>query len=366
MALVTDPVLWNSTLATLPLAHILQTWEWGQFKARHGWAPRYLLWQDEAGAPYAAALVLRRQLGRLPLRILYVPKGPALDYNNAKLLNTVLSDLETLARREHAIFIKIDPDVEAEATSQGAEIRQSDHRPPTTDHRPPTSGLRNRGWQVSREQIQFRNTMVIDLTQDDDRLLAAMHEKTRYNIRLAARKGVTVREGGRDDLDLLYAMYRETAQRDGFIIRPPDYYRDAWGSFIQAGLGQPLIAEVEGQPVAALILFCFAQTAYYFYGMSRNIHRDKMPNHLLQWEAMRWAKAHGCTVYDLWGAPDTLEASDPMYGVYRFKQGFGARLVRHIGAWDYPASRPLYWLYTVAMPRVIGLMHKRYSVMRNA
>ena len=335
---VTNPVMWNTALAALPLAHVLQTWEWGQFKARHGWTPRYLLWQDEAGQACAAALVLRRQLGCLPLRVMYAPKGPALDYNPATV-NAVLGDLAALARRERAIFIKIDPDVES------GEWR-----------------VESGEWQESREQIQFRNTMTIDLTQDEEALLAAMHHKTRYNIRLAGRKGVAIREGDLGDLDLLYDMYRETAQRDGFIIRPLEYYGDAWGSFVQAGLGQPLIADVEGQPVAALILFHFGKTAYYFYGMSRNAHRDKMPNHLLQWEAMRWAKRRGCATYDLWGAPDVLDESDPMYGVYRFKQGLGAQFVRHIGAWDYTASRSLYWLYAAARPRVVALMHKRYGV----
>lgn len=335
--LIADPIQWNSVLATVPTAHVLQTWEWGQFKARHGWTPRYVLWQDETGQPQAAALILRRQLGSLPLRILYAPKGPALDYDNPALLEAVLRDLETLTRQARAILIKIDPDV-ASGKWQVAGGR----------------------WVESREQIQFRNTMLIDLTQTEEALLAAMHQKARYNIRLAARKGVSVREGNLNDLDLLYAMYRETAQRDGFIIRPPAYYRDAWGSFMQAGLAQPLIAEAEGQPIAALILFYFARTAYYFYGMSRNVQRDKMPNHLLQWEAMRWARLHGCTRYDLWGAPDTLDESDPMYGVYRFKHSLGAQLVQHIGAWDWPASRLLYWLYSVARPYVIELMHKRH------
>jgi peptidoglycan pentaglycine glycine transferase (the first glycine) len=337
---ITSRETWNDALATLPLAHVLQTWEWGQFKSRHGWSPRYWLWQNNAGAPMAAALALRRQLGRLPLRVMYVPKGPALDCDNPATLDTVLNDLESLARRERAIFIKIDPDV---------ALGIGDWR------------LVDRGWLESREQIQFRNTMTIDLAQDEEALLAAMHHKTRYNIRLAARKGVTVRQGRLEDLGLLYDMYRETAQRDGFIIRSLEYYRDAWGSFIEAGLGQPLIAQVEGQAVAALILFRFGATAYYFYGMSRNVHRDKMPNHLLQWEAMRWARQHACATYDLWGAPDTLDETDSMHGVYRFKQSLGARFVRHIGAWDYAVSHPLYWMYTIAMPRVIALMHKQHA-----
>jgi lipid II:glycine glycyltransferase (peptidoglycan interpeptide bridge formation enzyme) len=336
-SVVTDPTHWNSTLASLSLAHVLQTWEWGQFKSRHGWTPSYLLWRD-GDTPRAAALVLRRRLSRLPLCVMYVPKGPAMDYGDAPLVSQVLSDLERFARESRAIFIKIDPDLEL--------WRRFDNL--------------CTGWLESAQQIQFRNTMEIDLRRSEDELLAGMHQKTRYNIRLAHKHGVTVRPGTLADLELLYAMYDETARRDRFIIRPLDYYRDAWGGFIEAGLAQPLVAEVEREPVAALILFRFAGRAYYFYGMSRDLHREKMPNHLLQWEAMRWAKRQGCAVYDMWGAPDTLDESDPMWGVYRFKQGFGGQFVQHMGAWDYPALRSLYWLYATAMPRVLDLMRRRH------
>jgi lipid II:glycine glycyltransferase (peptidoglycan interpeptide bridge formation enzyme) len=155
-------------------------------------------------------------------------------------------------------------------------------------------------------------------------------------------------------------MYKETSQRNEFVIRPQEYYRDAWGSFIEAGLAQPLIAEVEDQAVAMIILFRFGKWAWYMYGASRTIHREDMPNHLLQWEAIQWAKAQGCTTYDMWGAPDELDESDPMWGVYRFKKGFGAELAQHIGAYDYPTSRLGYWLYSVAMPRLLALMRRRH------
>ena len=343
-SVVTLRETWNAALASLPLAHVLQTWEWGQFKSRHGWTPRYLLWNDDASQPRAAALVLRRQLSYVPLCAMYVPKGPAMNYADAPLVNQVLSDLERIARQSRAIFIKIDPDL--------------------SPHPQPFSPMGRRGWHASAEQIQFRNTMEIDLRHSEDELLAAMHPKTRYNIRLAQKRGVTVRPGVLADLELLYVMYDETARRDHFIIRPLDYYRDAWGSFIEAGLAQPLIAETEGTPIAALVIFRFAGRAYYFYGMSRDLHRDKMPNHLLQWEAMRWSRAQGCTVYDMWGAPDELIESDPMWGVYRFKQGFGGQFVQHMGACDYAASQPHYWLYTTAMPRVLNLMRQRHWARR--
>jgi lipid II:glycine glycyltransferase (peptidoglycan interpeptide bridge formation enzyme) len=338
---VSDRAAWNQVLLGLPQPHVLQSWEWGEFKTRHGWyATRWML-RDARGKPRGAALVLRRRLPHMPFGLLYVPKGPIIGRDDVEAWDAVLAHLERLGRSQRAIFVKIDPDVEIAQASV-------------------TQSLQRRNWRPSVEQIQFRNTMTLDLTQDDENLLAAMKSKWRYNIRLAQRKGVIVRLGTVDDLPLLYDMYRETSIRDGFVIRPFDYYKDAWGSFIDAGLACPLIAMVDDDAVAMVILFRYGDRAWYMYGASRNQHRNKMPSNLLQWEAMRWAKSEDCRIYDLWGAPDEPDESDPMWGVYRFKQGFGAQLVSHIGAYDYASSAMLYWMYSVAMPRVLGLMRRRY------
>ncbi|MBN1811283.1 MAG: peptidoglycan bridge formation glycyltransferase FemA/FemB family protein [Anaerolineae bacterium] len=334
---------WNTALASLPGPHVLQSWEWGEFKSRYGWQPDRCLWLEN-DQPCAAASVLTRRLGRWPVAVSYVPKGPTLDYSDSGLLNRVLAHLEATARHERALFVKIDPDVQADATAGKAVVE----------------ALRRRGWRPSREQIQFRNTMLLDLTRDPDEILAAMKPKWRYNIRLAGRKDVTIRHGQPADLPLLYQMYAETSARDGFVIRPEEYYRDAWGSFIDAGLAQPFIAEVEKEPVATVIIFHFGERAWYMVGASRDTHRERMPNHLLQWEAMLWAREQGCTVYDMWGAPDVPDESDPMWGVYRFKQGFGGEFVKHIGAWDWPVSQLGCWLYTNVMPRVLDTMRRAY------
>lgn len=334
---------WNASLTTLPKAHVLQSWEWGAFKTRYGWQPTRRLWVDGARVR-AAASILTRRAARGLASIMYVPKGPALDYDDEPLLDRVLADLEHATQHARALFCKIDADVEA-STLTGQAVAAT---------------LRRRGWRPSTEQVQFKNTICIDLTRTDDEMLAAMKSKWRYNVRLAQRKGVTVRQGSITDLGLLYHLYRETADRDGFVIRPEPYYEDAWGSFIQVGLAQPLIAEVKGEPVAMVIAFRFARQAWYMYGASRAIHRDKMPNHLLQWTAVQWAKEQGCTVYDMWGAPDELVESDPLWGVYRFKRGFGGEFVEHIGAWDFPISHLGYWFYTAAMPRVLSVMRRRY------
>ncbi len=344
VAEVTERDLWNEALLKLPYNHVLQSYEWGQFKAQYGWKPLRLLLEED-GSVQAAASVLRRKFPHLPLCIMYVPKGPALDYGDNELQQRVLSALQDVARHHHAIFIKIDPDVCLE-----------DHSPPATQV---ITTLDSQGWQLSSEQIQFRNTIIIDLAREEDELLKAMKSKTRYNVRLAERRGVKVRLGALADLPLFYEMYVETSSRDEFIIRPFAYYRHAWQAFIEADLAHLFIADYEDRPLAGLILFRFGNKVWYMYGASRDLHRNLMPNHLLQWEAMRWAKAQGCTVYDMWGAPAVLDESDPLWGVYRFKEGFGGQFVRHIGAYDYPVSHFLYQFYTVTVPRYLEMLRKR-------
>jgi len=349
---------WNEIIAALPGSHILQTWEWGLVKEAFGWRASHRLWTDEQGSPQAAALILMRALP-VPglsrrLRMMYVPRGPLLNWNDDMLRARILDDLQALASREGAIFIKIDPEVPL-----GSGIPGSLDQLPEIVGGKVQSNLQQRGWRYSEGQVQFRNTVWVDLQQPEDTILARMKPKTRYNIRLAERKGVKVRLARRDELPLLYRMYAETSVRDGFVIRSEDYYLLVWNTFMEKGMAFPLIAEVDQQPVAGLVLFSFAGTAWYLYGMSTGQHRDKMPNHLLQWEAMRIARQQGCTQYDLWGAPEVFDESDSMWGVYRFKEGLGGRVVRTIGAWDFLSGRLRYALFMQVLPRILDGMRQR-------
>lgn len=348
---------WNRIVGALPQPHLLQSWQWGEVKHHFRWTPLPLVW-EEGGQPCAAALVLEREQ-RLPplglgLRVLYVPRGPLLDWADTGLRSRVLADLATLARERRALLIKIDPEVvvgygvpgseEAEEVPLGAEVE---------------ADLRRQGWRFSREQVQFRNTVLLDLTPPLETLLAQMKQKTRYNVRLAQRKGVSVRRGGEADIALLQEMYAETAARDGFVIREPRYYEVLWSRMFAAGYAEPLIAEVEGEAVAALVWFRFGERAWYMQGMSRARHREKMPNYLLQWEAICRAKACGCRIYDLWGAPNSFDPGDPLWGVYRFKEGLGGKVVRTSGAWDYTPQPWLYQFYTNLLPRWLAVMRWR-------
>lgn len=353
-----DAPAWNRLIASFPGAHILQSWQWGEVKSQFGWRPLYCIWEEPTdGSIRAAALVLERSvtlpLVRTRLRLLYAPRGPVLCWEDKIVRRQVLDDLAALARDRRALFIKIDPEV-----SLGGGLPDAVDVVADPMGRELVEELRARGWRFSEEQVQFRNTVMIDLSPDLDQLLANMKQKARYNIRLAQRKGVSVRRGGVSDIDLLYRMYAETAARDDFVIRDASYYRALWGVMFTAGLAEALIAEVQGDAVAALVLFHFGAKAWYMQGMSRPLHREKMPNHLLQWEAIQRAKELGCKVYDLWGAPDVFEESDPLWGVYRFKEGLGGQVIRTVGAWDFPTWLPGYRLYTHILPRILDLMRR--------
>jgi peptidoglycan pentaglycine glycine transferase (the first glycine) len=370
-----ERTLWNSIISRLPNPHFLQTYEWGQVKAKFGWSPLYAVWTPDGkflvfeetdrrslnpADCVAAALILKRQILRngfaARLSILYSPKGPLLDWSNVSLRERVLDDLQSYAGKQGAIFLKMDPDVVLGTGVPGGGGDVLDAGGQLV-----MNALKRRRWEYASDQIQFKNTVLIDLDPHEEELLAKMKQKTRYNIRLAEKKGVSLRVGNQADFPMLYKMYAETSVRDGFVIRDEGYYQTVWNLFLHTSepTCEPLIAEVDGEPVAAIFVFYFAGRAYYVYGMSRDKHRKKMPAYLLQWEAMKRAKAKGCTVYDLWGAPEVFTESDSMWGVYRFKEGLGGGVVRTLGAWDFAPSLLWYGMYTRVVPRLLDVMRSR-------
>lgn len=347
---------WDQLLLQFPDAHILQTSQWAEAKKQNGWSPLYFWDGNDPQAPEGLSLILRRQISFAGLKfcVLYAPKGPVLDWNDPSAVSRMLDALQDICRQEKAIFIKIDPDV-----LLGTGIPGTENEVPAPQGLALQTELKQRGWQYSQDQIQFRNTVLLDLTKSEEDLLAAMKQKTRYNIRLAARKGVRVRQGMVAELPMLYKMYAQTAVRDGFVIRHADYYLKTWRGFIEADMAKILVAEADSQPIAALILFHFNGTARYMFGMSTENSRDLMPNYLLQWEAMRLARQIGCRTYDMWGAPEVFDESDSMWGVYRFKEGFNGTTTRTLGAWDYTTRPWLYRRYTETLPRLLNLLRHR-------
>ena len=325
---------WNKFLSNHPNAHLLQMGEWGELKSAFGWKPVRLISDDGAGAQ-----ILFRRLP-LGLTLAYMPKpvdSGRLTVDREKFWD----EIDSVCKKHRAVFLKIEPD------SWESEVSRL--RFPTT----PVVGLR-----PSQHNIQPPRTIVVDIRGTEDEILARMKQKCRYNIRLAEKKGVTVRAWG--DLDGFYKMMQVTGGRDGFGVHSLEYYSRAYELFHPMGTCELLVAEFESKPLAALMVFAHGKRAWYVYGASNDEERNRMPTYLLQWEAMRWARSKGAEEYDLWGVPDeneeTLEANfetrhDGLWGVYRFKRGFGGELKRASQAMD-KIYNPL--LYKIYLWRIAG------------
>jgi lipid II:glycine glycyltransferase (peptidoglycan interpeptide bridge formation enzyme) len=332
-----DQTEWDALLASAPQGHVLQSWAWGALKDRFGWRVQRI------GAGPALCQVLYWPLPAGLGTLAYVPKGPAIDLHS-EAMPALLDALRPLLSRQRAICLKIEPN-----RADGPSLAER---------------LRFLGFRPSPQTVQPRRTLLVDLDGDPDALLGRMKQKTRYNIRLAARRGVTVRAAGQEDLAAFYELMETTADRDEFGIHSRAYYEAVYRLFVPDGRGCFLLAEHEGSLLAALVVVAFGDVACYMYGASSNERRNLMPTYLLQWEAMLWAKEQGCGTYDLWGVPDQdedvleeafMDRSDGLWGVYRFKRGFGGRLERSIGAWDLVYAPLRYKLYEAA----IGLYNRR-------
>ncbi|HEY3281260.1 MAG TPA: peptidoglycan bridge formation glycyltransferase FemA/FemB family protein [Armatimonadota bacterium] len=340
-----DRERWNSFAAWAPGADLLQSFEWGELKAGSGWRPHYIA-IEEHGELQASAMVLRRALPLPGKSILYAPRGPLLKRWELPLLKALVSALREVATKEGAVLLKVDP---ALTDPQAATLLSE-------------AGFRTASGASGFGGTQPRCVMTLDLRKTPEELLEGFKPKWRYNIRLAERKGVTVRQGASPgDLRAFYQLLEVTAARDEFLVRSFQYFLDMWDLLGERQMAKLFLAEVEGEPVSGALCFLFGDTCWYTYGASANAHREKMPNHLMQWTMMRWAQDHGYHVYDFRGvspraAPD---AEDKLGGLNRFKAGFGAEFVEYIGEFDLPLSPLLYPLWVRGLPFAKRLLRGR-------
>jgi lipid II:glycine glycyltransferase (peptidoglycan interpeptide bridge formation enzyme) len=337
-----DKASYNRFIAQHPKGHFLQLWEWGQVKNLTGWKPIRLVLEKD-GQIRAAMLILKRTLP-IPLvkrAIFYSPRGPVADQDNAEEHRLLFAAARQIARREGAIFVKIDPDIPAQNQNYAKMLS--------------ACGFQRQLSGLNFEGVQPNYVMRLDLTPEPAELLADMHPKWRYNIKLAGRKGVTVTQAEeRTDLEVFYSILEETAQRDHFLIRGYSYFESIWDHMIANGYARIFLAHYQGEIVAGTLAFILGDKAWYLYGASSNRHRNVMPNYLLQWEMIRWAKAQGCTVYDFRGVSGDLDEENPLYGLYRFKKGFNGVLTEFVGEWDFVYRPVWYWLWTRMLPVYLG------------
>jgi peptidoglycan pentaglycine glycine transferase (the first glycine) len=300
---------WDAFLEDHPDAHILQTSAWGRLKSQFGWSVQFIRVQS------TGAMVLFRKLP-LGFSVGYIPKGPLGSHTK-----DFWPELDVLCRKQRTILLKVEPDLwETDKSSLEDTFC---------------------GFIAGAATVQPRRTILLSLEGNEELWLSRMKQKTRYNIRLSEKKGIRVEPS--DNLDIFAELMRNTGERDGFGVHTPAYYHLAYRLFHSSGKCELLIAYHETKPLAGLMLFMHNRRAWYLYGGSNEKERNRMPAYLLQWEAMRVAARRGCMEYDLWGIPDedheTLEnqfeaRSTGLWGVYRFKRGFGGEIKRSVGAFE--------------------------------
>jgi len=320
----TDRDKWDAFLTKEGSFALLQSWDWGVFKEQLGWKVWRIAVEDN-GSLIAGAQLLVKPLP-LGLSIAYIPRGPVGRWLDAEVALLLLTELNCIAKKNGAIFLKIEPAIKSDTHAK--------------------STLERYGFQRSRINNQPQNTILLDLTRDEDDILLQMRKKTRQYIGRAEREGVSVKFGDMSHLPVYYSLMRQTSRREHFAARSDLYYQTEWETFSADHRAVLLLAYYQDRVIAVRAIFRFGSHAAEFHAGSVDIP-GVHANYRLVWEAIKWAKAQGCETYDLWGIPDELiiendddvskptGRSDGLWGVYQFKRGFSKQVVSYIGAYDY-------------------------------
>lgn len=312
----------------------LQSWAWGDLKARMGWRAHRLWWRDGERVRASASL-LEHPLPLGGRSLFYAPRGPVLPWAEEETCRQCFDALGEYVRQRRGILLKCDPDLaEVDAGPQG--LRPLGLRP-----------ARRRG---RFEGLQPRHVCRIRVDRPLTEIVDGFTSKCRYNIRLAERRKVEVRDGGREDIGRFHDLLQETARRDGFHVRPRDYLDAVWEATCQQGHGRLLLAAWGREVLAGIWIVHLGRKVWYLYGASSSRRRELMPNYALQWTAIRWAHEQGAEIYDFLGVPPREEPGNPINGLLRFKRGFGSQVTSFVGEYDLVLGPAAYALWQVVDP----------------
>jgi peptidoglycan pentaglycine glycine transferase (the first glycine) len=299
--------VWDEFYKLNPQAHLFQSPYWGELKSSLTWEPVRII-KNECGAQ-----ILFRKMP-LGYTMAYIPKGPI-----GNDWGCLWPEIDECCRTHRSFLLLIEPNIWEEDWFD----------------------LSDQGFTQSTLKIDPMRTIVIDISKDEEDILAGMKQKTRYNIGLARKKGVVVKPSS--DIETFHKLMSVTCKRNRISLHSVDYFRKAYQIFHQAGKGELLVAEYMETPLAIVLVGYNGKCAWYLYGASSDQHRNLMAAHLLQWESIQWAKQQGCTEYDLYGIPDHDEEvleeqfnkrNNGAWGVYRFKRGFGGQVKRSCQGWE--------------------------------
>lgn len=298
------------------VGHVMQSYEWGEFRSVMGIKVLRMGYFEKDKLIGGFTLSIH-SIPHTGFSVGYLPKGFLPD-------EMLVSNLKKIGIENNCIFIKLEPNVER----SDAVIKILDDL-----------GLVN-----SLKSLFTKYTFQLDLSKSEDELMRQMREKTRYNTRLAIKKGVVVTE--ENSFEDYYTLMKETTERNNFFAHNENYHRKMWEIMSKNKVGHLLVARYQNTALTAWILFVFNNVLYYPYGASSSSYRELMSSNLMMWEAIRFGKKMGCNLFDMWGSlgPDP-DPKDEWYGFHRFKEGYSPRLVEFVGSYDLIINPKLYPLY---------------------
>jgi lipid II:glycine glycyltransferase (peptidoglycan interpeptide bridge formation enzyme) len=350
--LIEDRLQWNRFIAGTATGHLCQTYEWAEHSpgAEARTDSLHVGVVDDTGELVAAALLVRSRASGIKAPFYYAPRGPVCADPQSPALPLLVRFARAEARKRRAFMIRAEPNTPEDDGAWQHAFRRLGFRPTT-------------------HQIYLRSAWVTDIRPSEDEILANMMMTWRQNIRSGPRKGATVRVGSSEaDLDAFHRLLVQTGERDLFPVYPKYVFADMLRNYSAERAARDgtaemalLIVEHEGVPIAAGIVAVFGQGSWSLMCGSSGWpeHRKLRPNYLLQWESMRWSKAHGAEFYDFRGIPDVLKPGEEMYGVYEFKRGFGGGVYRVGPTQDLVLRPALYWPYVAAVSARRGLQERR-------
>ncbi len=310
-----------------PKGNFAQSYLWGKQKPMWQWDA--IAVRGEDGAIRGSLAVMTRKVPGIGRTLMYGCRGPVCDLDDRETFSQLLDGAKALAKKYKSYVIKIDPDVPSSNAAFSSMLQ--------------SFGFRAKEGGKNFEAIQPRYVFRLNVEgKTEEELLANFHQKWRYNIRLAERKGVTVRICGKEMVPAFSDLMLTTGVRDGFVTRKPEYF-----AAMLDNLGEHarlyMAFDPNDTPIAGTLAIHYGDKVWYLYGASSNEHRNLMPNYLLQWRMIQWAVETNCRIYDFRGVSGDVSEDNPLYGLFRFKQGFGGDFTEFVGEMDLVLSPVIYW-----------------------
>jgi peptidoglycan pentaglycine glycine transferase (the first glycine) len=326
--LVTAKEKYENYLQAHEKGHFMQSLKWAKLKSN--WMNELITIEDSEGNIKASMNLLIRKIPFIKSTIMYSPRGPVCDIHNMDELKALIEKAKILSRNYKSYVLKLDPDIENNDNEFRNIIKEL--------------GFRVKNDSANFEGIQPRFVFRLNIKdKTEEQLLMSFHQKVRYNIRLAARKDVKIKLGTKEDLPEFYKVMLETGIRDKFVVRDISYFSEMLDILGPNNI-RLYLAYYKDNLIAGTIAVLYGNKCWYLYGASSNKYRNLMPNYLLQWEMIKWALESGCSVYDFRGVSGDIDENNPLYGLYRFKKGFGGNLTEFVGELDYVFNPFLYFI----------------------